>query len=111
MIYHEMMAVKNLHRKYSGLKEIRSESISHHEHPEAFTKRKEKHIQAMTEYIERRGSPFSVESETQLHNIVAKELISNEIKKSISFSQHKNFTHKGFLRKEDSRGTLYTVQI
>ena len=81
MIYHEMMAVKNLHRKYSGLKEIRSESISHHEHPEAFTKRKEKHIQAMTEYIERRGSPFSVESETQLHNIVAKEVISNEIKK------------------------------
>ena len=87
MIYHEMMAVKNLHRKYSGLKEIRSESISHHEHPEAFTKRKEKHIQAMTEYIERRGSPFSFESETQLHNFVTKEVISNEIKKvSHSFS-------------------------
>ena len=106
-----MLAVTNLHRKYSGVKEIRSESINNNEPPEAFRKRKEKHIQAMTEYIERRGSPFSVESETQLHNIVAKEVISNEIKKSISFSQHKNFTHKGFLRKEDSRGTLYTVQI
>ena len=44
MIYHEMLAVTNLLRKYSGIKEIRSESSNHHERSEAFTKRKEKHI-------------------------------------------------------------------
>ena len=72
MIYHEMLSVTNLHRKYSGVKEIKSESIYHDEPSEALTKRKEKHIQEMTEYIERRGSTFSVESETQLHNFVTK---------------------------------------
>ena len=30
MIYHEMMAVKNLHREYSGVNEITSEAINHH---------------------------------------------------------------------------------
>ena len=80
MIYHEMMAVKNLHREYSGVKEITSEAINHHENSETFTKRKEKHIQTIMKYIERRGSPFSVESPTQLHNFVTKEVISDEIK-------------------------------
>ena len=76
MIYHEMMAVNNLHREYSGMKEITSEAINHHESSETFTKRKEKHIQKMMKYIEMRGSPFSVESPNQLHNFVTKEVKS-----------------------------------
>ena len=80
MIYHEMIAVNNLHREYSGMKEITSEAINHHESSETFTKRKEKHIQKMMKYIEMRGSPFSVESPNQLHNFVTKEVMSDVIK-------------------------------
>ena len=105
MIYHEMMAVKNLHREYSGVKEITSEAINHHESSELFTKRKEKHIQAMMKYIEKRGSPFSVESPTQLHNFVTKEVMTDEIKTDLLQStqkgkeKYKEFHTERFLKK------------
>ena len=40
LIYHEMMAVKNLHQQYSGMKEATSEAINHHEHSQVATERK-----------------------------------------------------------------------
>ena len=72
MIYHEMMAVKNLHREYSEVQEATSEAVNHHEHSQSATERKEGHIQEMMKYIEERGSPFSSECPKELQNFVTK---------------------------------------
>ena len=62
LIYHEMMAVKNFHREYTGVNECTSEAWHHHESSQSTTNRKEGHIQEMMKYIEERGSPFSAVS-------------------------------------------------
>ena len=59
LIYHEMMAVKNLHCEYPGVNESTSSALLQYESSQSITNRKEGHIQEMMKYIEERGSPFS----------------------------------------------------
>ena len=83
LIYHEMMAVKNLHREYTGVNESTSEAWHHHESSQSTTTRKEGHIQEMMKYIEERGSPFSAECPPVLHNFVTKEVMTEEIRNDV----------------------------
>ena len=81
------MAVKNLHREYSGVKEATSEAINHHECSQVATERKERHLQEMMKYIEDKGSPFTETCPKQLHNFVTKEVISEDTKNDLLQSQ------------------------
>ena len=81
LIYHEMMAVTNLHREYTGVSESTSEAWHHHESSQSTTIRKEGHIQAMMKFIEERGSPFSAECPKVLRNFVTKEVMTEENRK------------------------------
>lgn len=83
MIYHEMMAIKSLHREYTGVTEATSEAWHHHESSQSTTTRKEGNIQAMMKFIEERGSPFSAESPKVLHNFVTKEVMTEESRKHV----------------------------
>ena len=59
----------------------------------------------MMKYIEKRGSPFSVESPTQLHNFVTKEVMTEGIKTDLLQStqkgkeKYKEFHTERFLKK------------
>ena len=83
LIYHEMMAVKNLHCEYAGVGESTSSALLHHESSQSITNRKEGHIQEMMKYIEERGSLFSAESPSVLQNFVTKEMMTEEIRKDV----------------------------
>ena len=91
LIYHEMMAVKNLHREYVGMIDNTHESCSHHESSPAITNRKESHVQAMIDFIEDKGSPLSVTASCTLQNFVTKEIMSEDIRNDMlkAFSKGK----------------------
>ena len=83
LIYHEMMAVKNVHREFTGVNESTSEAWHHHESSQSTTDRTEGHIQQMMKYIEDRGSPLSTECPPVLHNFVTKEVMTEEIRNDV----------------------------
>ena len=84
LIYHEMMAVKNLHRQYSNVMEDTHESHQHHhESSQKTIDRKEDHIQDMLRFIEEKGSPLSPDACQTLQNFVTKELMPLDIRKDI----------------------------
>ena len=94
LIYHEMIAVKNLHRLYSNVMEDTHESHQHHhESSQKTIDRKEDHIQAMLRFIEEKGSPFSPDASQTLQNFVTKEImppcIRNDILNAISRGEEK----------------------
>ena len=66
LIYHEMMAVKNLHREYAGVLDTTHESYSHHDSSKAAIDRKESHLHTEIRFIEEKGSPFSPNAPTVL---------------------------------------------
>ena len=51
----EMMAVKNMHREYTGVSESMSEAFYHHESSLAATNRQGGDVHKMVEFIEERG--------------------------------------------------------
>ena len=79
LIYHEMMAVKNLHREFTGVNDGTSEAWHHHESSPSITNKQEGHVQDMMKFIEERGSPPSANCETELHNFVTKQMMTAEI--------------------------------
>ena len=83
LIYHEMMAVKNLHRHYADVMDRTHESYNHHELSQSTTDRKECHVQAMMKFIEEKGSPMSPDACQTLHNFVTKELMPTDIRDDI----------------------------
>lgn len=107
LIYHEMMAVKNLHRQYSDVIDRTHETYSHHESSQATTKRKEGHIQEMMRFIEEKGSPLSLDASKTLQNFVTKEVMSDDIKTDMlnAFSKGKekylNFRKERFVTKTE----------
>ena len=78
-----MIAVKNLHREYAGVHGSTSEAWHHHESSQATTNRQEGHVQSMMKFIEERGSPFSADCPTELHNFVTKQLMTEEIREDV----------------------------
>ena len=83
LIYHEMMAVKNLHRQYANVLDNTHESYHHHEASQSTTDRKEAHVQAMVQFIEERGSPMSRDACETLQNFATNELMSTDIRNDI----------------------------
>ena len=83
MIYHEMLAVSNLHREVSGSKPGGQELS--HEFTTADTDADEKKVQAMTSFIEGNENPFRVlpTGEAKLHNILTQEIMTEEIRSQI----------------------------
>ena len=82
LIYHEMIAVKNMHREYTGVNESTSEALQHHV-SQATTNRQGDTSKKMVKFIEERGSLFSADCPTKLHNFVTKQVISEEIRKDV----------------------------
>ena len=60
--------------------------------------------------IKRRGSPFSVECPTQLHDFVTKEVMSNEIKTYLIQSAQEIHTERLLNKRAQLQDTIY-VQI
>jgi hypothetical protein len=83
LIYHEMMAVKDLHCEYAGMVDDTHESCNHHQSSQATTTRHEYHIQAMIKFIEKQGSPMSQNASPTLQNLVTKEIMATEIRKDM----------------------------
>lgn len=83
LIYHEMMAVKSLHRMYAGAMDRTHESYSHHASSQATTDHQESHIQSMMKFIEEKGSPLATCAEQTLQNIVTKQLMTVEVRNDI----------------------------
>lgn len=105
LIYHEMMAVKNVHREYAGMVDDTQESCSHHESSLSSTTKKERHIQAMMAFIEEKGSPLSPEAPATLHNFVTKEIMDKDIRHDMLNAYEKGkekyleFRHQRFEQK------------
>ena len=78
-----MMAVKNLHRQYSNVMANTHETYSHHQSSQATTDRNERHIHAITKFIEEKGSPLAACSSPTLHNFVTKEMMPEDIRKDM----------------------------
>ena len=83
LIYHEMMAVKNLHRQYSNVMANTHETYSHHQSSQATMDRNERHLHAITKFIEEKGSPLAACSSPTLHNFVTKEMMPEDIRKDM----------------------------
>ncbi|KAG1692278.1 Glutamate receptor ionotropic, kainate 1 [Nymphon striatum] len=79
LIYHEMMAVKNLHRQYADVIERSHETFNHHESSQVKTDRKEARVQEMMRFIQEKGSFLSPNTPENLHNFVTKEIMSKDI--------------------------------
>ena len=77
------MAVKNVHREYTGVNESTSEAWHHHEASQSTTDRKEGHIQEMMKYIEDTGSPLSRDCHPVLHNFATKEVMTEDIRNDV----------------------------
>ena len=83
LIYHEMMAVKNLHRQYANVMERTHETYNHHESSQSTTDRKKTQIQRMMRFIDEKGSPLAARASTTLQNFVTKEIMSEDIRNDI----------------------------
>ena len=105
MIYHEMLAVSNLHREVSGSKPGGQELS--HEFTTADTDADEKKVQAMTSFIEGNENPFRVlpTGEAKLHNILTQEIMTEEIRsqilsvKEIGAKKYSEFRRERFVMK------------
>ena len=99
LIYHEMMAVKNLHREFTGVNDGTSEAWHHHESSPSITNKQEGHVQDMMKFIEERGSPLSANCPTELHNFVTKQMMTAEIRHDVlNASEKRQSKYKTFHR-------------
>lgn len=118
LIYHEMMAVKNLHRHYASVLDNTHESYQHHESSQSTTDRNEAHVQAMVKFIEEKGSPMSPNASETLQNFVTKELMPSDIREDIlnALSKGKekylSFRKERFLMKTHSiNSTIHRLNL
>ncbi len=80
IIYHEMLAVSNLHREICGVMQSAHQFVNH-EFSQSETKSGENNIQAMITFITKSENPFEIPSnEPRLHNIVTQEVMSDDIR-------------------------------
>lgn len=107
MVYHEMLAISNLHRHLTGINSKAYELSVNHEFSKPQTASEEKLIQAIITFIESNENPFlASNSEDQLHNILTKEIMTPEIREQILQVQekglqlYKQFREDRFVKKE-----------
>ena len=115
------MAVKNMRSEYAGVHESTYEAWHHYESSQATTKRQEGHIQNMMKFIEERGSPFSADCPTEVHNFGTKQVMTEEIRKGVlnaseegkkkyqAFNSERIINKTGQPRDTIHRGNLKTV--
>ena len=107
MVYHEMLAISNLHRHLTGINSKAYELSVNHEFSKPQTASDEKHIQAIITFIESNENPFQASnSEEKLHNILTQEIMTPEIREDILQVQekglklYKQFRKERFVKKE-----------
>lgn len=85
LIYHEVLAVTNLFRKISGEKNDVHHVTLNHQLSKTQTSQHEEHIADMVAFITGAENPFHITSECdpRLHNIVTKEVMSDDIRSQL----------------------------
>ena len=83
LIYHEILAISNLHRELSGINKDQYKMVIN-----AFnrseTQMSERNVQAILNVIEAHENPFKQNSDqAQLHNILTQEVMTEEIRNHI----------------------------
>ena len=81
IIYHEMLAVSNLHKYLSGLNLTHDEFSFNHEFNSAYTNTTERKIEDMIHYVQSHENPIHISSSTnpKLHHILTQEILTEDI--------------------------------
>ena len=107
ILYHEMLAITNLHRKLSSSFQNSYEQDVNRSYSAASTQSDEKDIQAIIDVIHRNENPFSATFCKNLHNImtneIVPEIISKEVLKAeiIGIAAYSRFREKRFIKKTE----------
>ena len=84
LIYHEMLAISNLHRELSGIKTGAYRLAAEHALSKSDIATGEQQVQAILTAIEQNENPFQlVPVERKLHNILTQETMTEEIRSQI----------------------------
>lgn len=79
LIYHEMLAVDNFHREVSGFN-IEDEVELNHNVSDSETESGERNVQLLIDFILKHEDPFQTKFRmTELHNIITKEVVSDDV--------------------------------
>ena len=82
LIYHEVLGVKSLHSRYSGVEDSSFESFHHHESSKVFSDKLEQ-VRKVILFIEERGSPFSKSTPKELQNFISKEMMPEVVRSDL----------------------------
>jgi hypothetical protein len=123
LIYHEMLAVSNLHREVSGAKGNTYELAANHEFSTYQTESRENKICDMVSLISAHENPFVMPChQPTLHNIMTQEIMTEEIRNDLldirdnAMGIYKSFRRDRFITKQASlsstihRNNLKTFQ-
>ena len=84
LIHHEMLAITNLHRELAGIGSSSYELEVNRSFSKAATEFEEANIQAILNVIEKNENPFlTPPKEKMLHNILTKEVMSEDIREQL----------------------------
>ena len=102
LIYHEMIAVSNLHRELSGSRPFYHVLTVNHEFSDAETKARESNIRDMIEYIELYENSFQITEGTEkhLHKIISQEVMPTEVREGLLSVESKSLQLYNEFRKE-----------
>ena len=99
--YHEVLAITNLHRQFSGSSPNTYELDVNRSFTTSTTLSEEKNIQAIIKLIERYENPFLIPTvEARLHNIMTNEVATEDIKKQLLNAETIGKTAYEIFRKE-----------
>jgi len=84
IVYHEMLAITNLHRELAGLGTTSYELDVNRAFSMAATKFEEANIRSILDVIERNENPFTAPTtDSRLHNIQTKEVMTDDIRNQL----------------------------
>ena len=111
IVYHEMLAVSNLHREKSGVKKQNHDLDINHEFSSSETKAGERSVQAMITYIQQHENPFSSEENPsgKLHNILTHETATDAIR--LQLLEVEQIGHDKYMKHRQDRFISKTVKI
>lgn len=104
IIYHEMLAVNNLHREVCVVTKQNTQLSVGHEFTDGETKASEVTIREIT-YMKSHENPVKVGQQQRLHNVFTQEIITDELEKiclvsKTSLNLYKEFRSTRFIIKE-----------
>ena len=106
ILYHEMLAITNLHRKVSSSVQSSYDQDINRSFNAACTQSDETDIQAIIDVIQKKENPFSVKTLcSRLHNIITNEIVPEDISQQILNAEtigktvYERFREKRFLEK------------